>query len=126
MSSCGLLSCQLDTNALPDITATTPSYREQFPDDEDLSLPISEEEIQKAITQLRVGKASGADGISAELLKLGGAEIIRWLTSLFNSIWSSDSIPSDWLNHLIVPLYKKGSRSECDNYRGIALLSIPA
>ena len=125
VSSCGLSSCQLDTNALPDITATTPSYREQFPDDKDLSLPISEEEIQEAITQLRVGKAPGADGISAELLKLGGAETIRWLTSLFNSIWSSESIPSDWLNHLIVPLHKKGSRSECDNYRGIALLSIP-
>ena len=109
MSNCGSLSCQLDTNALPDITATTPLYREQFPDDGDLSLPISEEEIQETIAQLRVGKAPRADGISAELLKLGGAETIHWLSSLFNSIWNSESIPSDWLNHLIVPRHKKGS-----------------
>ena len=42
-----------------------PIYKEQFLDDEDLCLPIFEEEIQGAITQLRVGKALGADGISS-------------------------------------------------------------
>ena len=91
-----------------------------------MSQQISEDEIQVAITQLRDGEAPGDDGISAELLKLGGGETICWLTSLFKFIWSSESIPSDWLNHLIVPLHKRGSRSECDNYRGIALLSIPS
>ena len=125
VSDCSTSSMQLDTSALPDITEATPSYREQFVDDENLSQPITEEEIQQAIAQLRDGRASGADDISAELLKLGGAETIRWLTSLFNTIWNSESIPSDWLSHLIIPLHKKGSRSECDN-RGIALLSIPS
>ena len=117
---------QVDIDVLPDIVAATPSYRDNFADDDDLSQPITEEEIQEAISQLRDGKAPSVDGISAELLKLGGAETIRWLTSLFNSIWSSECIPSDWLNHVIIPLLKKGSRSECGNYRGIALLSIPS
>jgi hypothetical protein len=58
------------------------------------------------------------------LLKLGGAESIRWLISLFNSMWNSKTIPSDWLTmHLVIPLHKNGSRTECDNYRGISLLS---
>ena len=126
VSNCCSSSCQLDTDALPDIIAAPPSYRELFPDDGNLPQPISEDEIQVAITQLRDGKAPGDDGISAELLKLGGGETICWLTSLFNFIWSSESIPSEWLNHLIVTLHKKGSRSECENYRGIALLSIPS
>ena len=120
------IGSQGDTNLLPDIVAAIPSYRDNFADDVDLSQPITEDEIHEAISQLRDGKAPGADGISAELLKLGGAETIHWLTSLFNSIWSSECIPSDWLNHLIITLHKKGSRSECDNYRGIALLSIPS
>ena len=124
MSNCCSSSCQLDTVALPDIIAATPSYRELFPDDENLSQPISEDEIQAAIAQLRDGKAPGDDGISAELLKLGGDRTICWLTSLSN-IWSRGIIPSDCSNHIIVSLHKKGSRSECDNYRGIALLSIP-
>ena len=126
VSNCCSSTCQLNPDTLPDITAATPSYRNLLAEEEDMSRPISQVEIQNAIAQLRDGKAPGADGISAELLKLGGTETIRWLTSLFNTIWSSESTPSDWLNHLIVPLHKKGSRSECDNYRGIALLSIPS
>ena len=126
VSGCCSSTFQLDPDVLPDIVASSPAYRELFANDDDLSQPISEEEIQTAVTQLRKRKASGADGISAEWLMLGGAETIRWLASLFSSIWASESIPSDWLDHLIVPLHKKGSRSECDNYRGIALLSIPS
>ena len=76
VSNCCSSNCQLDTDALPDIIAATPSYRELFPDDENLSQPISEDEIQVAIAQLRDGKAPGDDGISAELLKLGGDETI--------------------------------------------------
>ncbi len=86
VSNCCTSVSQFDPEALPDITTATPSYRVQFPDDEDLSQPITEEEIQEAVGQLRDGRAPGADGMSAELLKLGGAETIRWLISLFNSI----------------------------------------
>ena len=31
----------------------------------------------------------------------------------------------DWQKALIVPIHKKGSRTKCENYRGISLLSIP-
>ena len=33
-------------------------------------------------------------------------------------------VPADWRKQLIVPIFKnKGSRGQCDNYRGISLLS---
>ena len=31
----------------------------------------------------------------------------------------------DWQKQLITPLHKRGSYDECDNFRGIALLSVP-
>ncbi len=35
-------------------------------------------------------------------------------------------MPEDWRKAIIVPLYKgKGEREECNNYRGISLLSVP-
>ncbi len=35
-------------------------------------------------------------------------------------------MPEDWRRAIIVPLYKgKGKREECNNYRGISLLSVP-
>ena len=33
--------------------------------------------------------------------------------------------PLDWRSAIIVPIYKKGSRKVCKNYRGLSLLSIP-
>ncbi len=66
------------------------------------------------------------DGITSEVLKLGGEVSIRWLTSIFNAVWTNESVPSDWTKQLIVPIHKKGSQSECDNFRGIALLSVPS
>ncbi len=35
-------------------------------------------------------------------------------------------MPEDWRKAIIVPLYKgKGKREDCNNYRGISLLSVP-
>jgi hypothetical protein len=41
-------------------------------------------------------------------------------------LWEHESILKDWKRQILVPLHKKGSRNVCDNYRGIALLSIPS
>ena len=35
-------------------------------------------------------------------------------------------IPTDWKRGLVVPLWKgKGGRQDCNNYRGVTLLSVP-
>ena len=41
-------------------------------DNEELCSPITEEEISTAISQMKNGKALALDGISSEVLKLGG------------------------------------------------------
>ena len=40
-------------------------------------------------------------------------------------VWQSESVPEDWVKQLTIPLHKKGAHDHCDNFRGIALLSIP-
>ena len=47
------------------------------------------------------------------------------MKTIFDTIWATESVPEDWLSQLLVPLHKRGNRTICDNYRGIALLSIP-
>ena len=59
------------------------------------------------------------------MLILGEDATIYWLKSIFDAIWVTESVPMDWQHQLLVPLHKKGSRTICDNYRGIALLNIP-
>ena len=65
------------------------------------------------------------DEITAELLKLGGEEVVEYLAHMASLIWKSETVLADWLKQLVVPLHKKGPTRDCDNYRGIALLSVP-
>ena len=45
---------------------------------------------------------------------------------LNNNIWTTEEIPEDWLDGLLVKLPKKGDTSYCKTCRGIILLSIPS
>ena len=95
-------------------------------DNEELCSPITEEEISTAISQMKNGKAPGLDGISSEVLKLGGEASVRWHSSTCTTIWMEEIVPSDWQKQLLVPIHKKEIQSDCDNYRGISLLSVPS
>ncbi|KAK3574089.1 hypothetical protein QTP86_002857 [Hemibagrus guttatus] len=39
--------------------------------------------------------------------------------------WRSGTVPLDWATGVVVPLFNKGDRRVCSNYRGITLLSLP-
>jgi hypothetical protein len=38
-------------------------------------------------------------------------------------IWSKEELTDQWKESIIVPIYKKGDKTYCSNYRGIPLLS---
>ena len=45
--------------------------------------------------------------------------------SIANVAWKAGYVPEDWRKDLAIPVHKKGSKTQCTNYRGISLLSIP-
>ena len=61
-----------------------------------------------AIQRLKLNKSSGYDGLSAELFKAGGDELVRCMHHLLFNIWSLESMPSDWCLSLLCPVLKKG------------------
>jgi len=72
------------------------------------------------------GKAPGSDGLPPELFKSGGPDIINKLVALYQSIWSSGSVPQKFKDALIVHIFKwKGDQLVCNDHRWISLLSIP-
>jgi sorting nexin-29 len=88
--------------------------------------PPSLEEVRMAVGGLKSGKAVGICGIAGEMLKSGGPDIIGGLHSVLVAVWESGIIPTDWRQGLVVPIWKgKGDRLDCNNYRGVTLLSVP-
>jgi len=110
-------------------TTFDPSVLSELPvwdTDDGLMRPPDNHEVQRAVNQMSSGKAPGPDGVPPELFKSGSPEIISKLTTLYESIWSSETVPQEFKDALIVHIFKrKGDRSVCDDHRGISLFSIP-
>ena len=88
--------------------------------------PVTSAEVRAALTKLKNAKAPGICGITAEMLKYGGNNMILWLTDIINHVWVYETLPDDWRRGIILPFWKgKGDQLVCKNHRGITLLSIP-
>ena len=88
-----------------------------------LDYEISLDEIEDASPILKAGKSNGIDIICNEMIKPlvdNYPEVIRLL---FNVILTSGVMIPEWIVGMIVPIYKKGEKSEPSNYRGITLMS---
>jgi len=79
-------------------------------------------EVEFAIVKLKIHKSPGIDQIPAELFKAGGRTIHYEIHKLIISMWNKDTLPEEWKDSIIVPIYKKGYKTYYSNYRGISLL----
>ena len=69
-----------------------------------------------AIEKLNSHKSPGADQIPAELLKAGSRTIHYVIHKIVISIWNKEELPEEWKESIIVPVYKKGDKTDCSNY----------
>ena len=51
--------------------------------------------------------------------------MVNVLHPLFKEIWQAKQVPAEWKEGYLIKLPKKGDLSNCSNYRGITLLSVP-
>ena len=91
---------------------------------EELNNPITCDEVSKGVKQLKAGKSAGPDLLVNEFFMYALDALEPKLTVLFNIVFSSGHFPESWSKGFVVPLHKKGSKCEVDNYRGITLLSV--
>ena len=75
------------------------------------------EDVKKVMRNLKHNKAAGTDGIHQELIKNGGNTLLNRIYELVRQIWEEERIPEEWNKTVIVPMYKKGDRDRCENYR---------
>jgi len=78
-------------------------------------------EVELAIDKLKSHKWAGIDQIPVEWIKAGGRTICWEIHKLIISIWNKDKLPGERKEFIIVPIYKKGNKTDCSNYRDIFL-----
>jgi hypothetical protein len=83
----------------------------------------SRHDVEIAITKLKKYKSPGSDQIPAELIPAGGEILLSEIHKLINSVWIKEELPDQWKESIIVPIHKKGDKTDCTNYRGMSLLS---
>ena len=91
----------------------------------DLDKEPTIDDLRTAIKSLSPGKACGNDGIPPDLLRQCKESLLPHLYQVFLDCWRKGTVPQDMKDSSIITLYKnKGVRHDCNNHRGISLLSI--
>ena len=73
--------------------------------------------------QLKYNTGAGPDKMINKFFIHGANILLPYFDVLFNIIFSNGNFPQDWSLGEIIPLHKKGSINNVDNYRGRTLLS---
>ena len=80
--------------------------------------------VLKLLNGLKVHKAPGPDGLSARVLKECSSEIAPILAFIYNESLAQGTVPDDWRQANVAPVYKKGEKYDAANYRPVSLTCI--
>ena len=124
----------MDLTEAEDIKKRWQEYTEELykkdlhdPDNHDgvithLQPDILECEVKWALGSVTTNRASGSDGIPAELFQILRDDAVKVLYSIYQQIWKTQKWPHDWKRSVRIPIPKKGNAKECSNYCKIVLI----
>ena len=102
---------------------TVPKVNKAIPCQNTLTFTIvSENDVLNEIKKLKNKISVGVDGISVQVLKSFADILSKPITYLINRSITEGKVPKQWKIAKVIPLHKKGDRSDPDNYRPISLL----
>ena len=82
---------------------------------------ITEDGVRRLLLNLNPNKACSPDGITPRLLKMVAEELTPALTLLYRISYLSGTLPKDWKQANITPVFKKGEKYNAANYPPIFL-----
>ena len=84
---------------------------------------ITEAEISKAARKLKNNKCAYSDKIRNEMIKASLPTLLPATCLPVNNVLNLGTVPKNWCNGLINPIFKSGVRNDPSNYCGICVSS---
>ena len=104
-----------------------PGARSQIGEPISLEAEPTYAETQKAVRPMTNWTATGPDSLPVKLLKLDDPTrepvVRKHFHVIFVRVWRGEKIPQEWKYATVKVLHKKSDRSDCNNFRGIPLVS---
>ena len=89
-------------------------------DTTEMNKPFTTEELRTVIKNSKGGKSPGPDGITSELIKAAGKNLVESILKMMNWFWEYESLPKKLTAVKVKSIYKgKGATSDLRNHRGI-------
>jgi hypothetical protein len=105
----------VDNGILPDFDKSTSKNHGSN------NIIFSTSHVRRAIKKLNAKTKGGPDGIPPIFFKNCCDELCYPLTLLYQLSFTSSFLPPEWLGAIVTPIFKKGCRSDPNNYRPVAL-----
>ena len=94
------------------------------PDNHDGVVTHLECEVKSALGSTTTNKASGGDGIPAELFQILKDDAVKVLYSICQQICKIQQWPQAWKRSVFIPIQKKSNAKDCWNCRRVVLISL--
>ena len=85
------------------------------------NIHITQNGVLKLLSNLNIHKAAGPDVIPTSLLKELAPYLAETFTTFFQASINQGTIPPDWKEAFVVPIFKKGDKSRASNYCPVSL-----
>ena len=89
-----------------------------------IGIEVTDEIVENKLKNLNVNKCPGLDGVHPKMLFELRQIVAKPLARLYRCSLDSGLVPKEWKEAGVTPLFKKGTKSDAQNYRPVSLTSI--